>query len=124
MPYIKQDRRTVFEDAIQDVVDKLGQTNGMRLKEPKLGELGKTQNVDGIDCSVQDIEFVHDDDAAKGELNYVIYSIIKRYLEKHGMRYARAQDFIGGVLTCCQLELYRRLLGPYEDSAIIKNSDV
>src|SRR5450432_746807 len=64
------------------------------------------------------------DDAAKGELNFLIYSIVQRYLDKHGMRYARSQDFIGGVLTCCQLELYRRLLGPYEDVAIEKNGDV
>jgi hypothetical protein len=65
-----------------------------------------------------------DDDAAKGHLNYIIYSVIKRYLDEKGMRYSRAQDFIGGVLTCCQLECYRRLLGPYEDEAIAKNGDV
>ncbi len=65
-----------------------------------------------------------DDDAAKGHLNYIIYSIIKRYLDEKGMRYSRAQDFIGGVLTCCQLECYRRLLGPYEDEAIAKNGEV
>jgi hypothetical protein len=65
------------------------------------------------------------DNSAKGELNYIIYSIIKRYLDKKGMRYFRAQDFIGGVLTCCQMELYRRLLAPYEDNvAIKKNGDV
>jgi hypothetical protein len=98
MPYIKTERRTAFEKAIQSIVDELGAFPGQ-----------------GVD---------HDGDAAKGELNYVIYSIIKRYLEKHGMRYARAQNFIGGVLTCCQFELYRRLLAPYEDNAIFKNGDV
>ena len=65
-----------------------------------------------------------EDNDAKGHLNFVVYSIIKRYLEKRGMRYFRAQDFIGGVLTCCQMECYRRLLGPYEDQAIEKNGDV
>ena len=65
-----------------------------------------------------------DDNDAKGHLNYVIYSIVKRYLEARGMRYFRAQDFIGGVLSCCQMECYRRLLAPYEDKAIEKNGDV
>lgn len=65
-----------------------------------------------------------DENDAKGQLNYVVYSVIQRYLAAKGMRYFRAQDFIGGVLTCCQLELYRRLLGPYEDQAIAKNGDV
>ena len=65
-----------------------------------------------------------DDNDAKGHLNYVIYSIIQRYLAARGLRYSRAQDFIGGVLTCCQMELYRRLLGPYEDQAREKNGDV
>ncbi len=65
-----------------------------------------------------------DDDAAKGHMNYIIYSVIKRYLQAKGMRYSRAQDFIGGVLTCCQLECYRRLLGPYEDEAMKRNGDV
>lgn len=64
------------------------------------------------------------DEAAKGHLNYVIYSVVKRYLAANGMRYSRAQDLIGGVLTCCQLECYRRLMGPYEDRAIAKNGDV
>ena len=61
---------------------------------------------------------------AKGELNYIIFSIIKRYIDEKGLRYFRAQDFIGGTLTCCQMELYRRILGPYEDKAIEKNGDV
>jgi len=65
-----------------------------------------------------------DDDQAKGQLNYLIFSIIQRYLANKGMRYSRAQDFIGGVLSCCQMELYRRLLAPYEDQAVARNGDV
>ena len=107
MPYIKQDRRGVFEPAIQLIVN----------------HLGRVRNSDVVPV-VNDAPYIDDENAAKGELNYVIYSIIKRYLDKHGMRYARAQDMIGGVLTCCQHELYRRLLGPYEDKAIDKNGDV
>ena len=91
MPYIPQDARPQYDQAIADVTEKL---------------------------------LALSDDDAKGHLNYVVYSIVKRYLETRGMRYFRAQDFIGGVLTCCQMECYRRLLGPYEDQAIAKNGDV
>jgi len=91
MPYIPQNERLQYEDAIQAIVDRL-----MAL----------------------------DENTAKGHLNYIIFSIIKRYLQAKGMRYFRAQDFIGGVLTCCQLECYRRLLAPYEDNAMERNGDV
>lgn len=97
MPYIKQKRRSVYEKSIQSIVKNLG-----------MGER----------------EISDQDNSAKGELNYVIYSIVKRYIEEKGLRYFRLNDFVGGVLTCCQLELYRRLASSYEDEAIIKNGDV
>jgi hypothetical protein len=103
MPYIKQERRKTFDDAINTIVEKLGHVNGP---------------VAAI------APMPHDPDAAKGDLNYVIYSIVKKYIEYHGLRYHRINDFIGGTLTCCQDELYRRIAGPYEDEAIKKNGDI
>ena len=97
MPYIKKERRLLFEDAINAVVLQLGDT-------------GHILTFDG--------------DKAKGELNYVIFTIIKRYLDKNGMTYARAQDMIGGVLSCCQMELYRKLLAPYEQKAEETNGSI
>lgn len=90
---------------------------------PYIPPADRPQYEEAIDAVVAALLKLDDNDA-KGHLNYVVYSIIKRYLDARGMRYFRAQDFIGGVLTCCQLELYRRLLGPYEDKAIEKNGDV
>jgi hypothetical protein len=29
-----------------------------------------------------------------------------------------------GALECCKSELYRRMVGPYEDQAIARNGDV
>ena len=95
MPYIPQERRILFENAITDIVEKLG----------------------------SNYEETHDN-TAKGDLNYVIFSIVKRYIDKHGIRYHRLQDFIDGALGHCQRELYRRLSAPYEDAAIKKNGDV
>ena len=65
-----------------------------------------------------------DDNEVKGHLNYIISTLIKRQLDKRGFRYFRAQDLIGGVLTCSQMELYRRFLAPYEDRAKEKNGDI
>lgn len=65
-----------------------------------------------------------EEDEVKGHLNYIIFSIIKGYLDEKGMKYSRAQDLIGGVLTCCQMELYLRLLSPYEKQARERNGDI
>lgn len=59
----------------------------------------------------------------KGELNYTIYSIISHLIKGKGERYFRYNDMIG-TLECCKLELYRHMIGPYEDKAIEKNGDV
>ena len=65
-----------------------------------------------------------DDNDLKGHLNYIIYTLIVDQIKQRGLKYFRAQDLIGGVLTCSQLELYRRCLAPYEDEAIEKNGDI
>lgn len=59
----------------------------------------------------------------EGCLNYVIYSIIKQYVKLKGERYFRYEKFIG-TLNSCAMEIYRRLIAPYEDGAIDKNGDV
>ena len=104
MPYITQSRRSLYNRQIEHIVKHLGAEvlNGCPTCEPP--EVS--------------------DEKAKGDLNYIIFKTIKNYVEKEGMCYSRAQDFIGGVLTSCQLELYRRLLAPYEDPTIEKNGDV
>jgi hypothetical protein len=94
MPYVYHSERDKYEKSINEIVDQL------------------------IDV------FKHSNNIAKGHLNYVIFTIIKRLLPRIGMNYANAQDFIGGVLTCCQLELYRRILVPYEDEKIEEMGDV
>jgi hypothetical protein len=58
-----------------------------------------------------------------GELNYLFSEIIHRYLVTRGERYFVYNEIIG-ALECCKLELYRRLISPYEDKSIINNGDV
>jgi hypothetical protein len=58
-----------------------------------------------------------------GELNYKITCILKKYIEYNGESYQTYNDIIG-VLSCIQMELYRRKISPYEDKKIIENGDV
>lgn len=58
-----------------------------------------------------------------GELNYVFTEIIYNYLERNGEKYQTYNDIVG-ALTCCQLELYRKKIAPYEDKKIESNGDI
>lgn len=59
-----------------------------------------------------------------GELNYVITSIINRYLpQKDTRHYFNFNDVIG-VLECVKQEFYRRVVIPYEERQREVNGDV
>ncbi len=58
-----------------------------------------------------------------GELNYLLTTVCLGYVTRHGIRYQTFNDIVG-VLTCMVQELYRRLIGPYEDLKIAENGDV
>lgn len=61
--------------------------------------------------------------ATAGELNYAITRQVHSYIRQHGQRYETYNAVIG-VLEAAKLELYRRLVAPYEDSKIQQNGDV
>lgn len=58
-----------------------------------------------------------------GELNYEICRLIDAYISEHGLRYRTLNDVMG-VLESVKQELYRRIVGPYEDGKIEENGDV
>lgn len=69
-------------------------------------------------------DFFHAGDNWRGDMNYVVSSIIANLIEKwQGPRYAQINDLIG-VLECIKLELYRRVASPYEDIKAEENGDV
>lgn len=66
-----------------------------------------------------------------GELNYVFLKSCLRYMnymqdsapmEKVRMGYNLFNDIVG-ALECCKLEIYRRLVSPYEDGKCKENGD-
>ena len=58
-----------------------------------------------------------------GIINYFTFGLIKRWIKVNGAKYWIFAGFIG-TMVCCVLEVYRRLIAPYEDKAIKKNGDV
>lgn len=57
-----------------------------------------------------------------GELNYVITSILVRYIEHNGLRYQQINDVLG-ALEGAKLEFYRRVASDYEDVKRGENPD-
>jgi len=68
---------------------------------------------------------VHRCDSAEnpGELNFQITMLCDDYLGNRGISYAVLNEVIG-ALECAKLEMYRRLVAPYEDKKIKENGDV
>lgn len=58
-----------------------------------------------------------------GELNFKITSVIKEYLDFHGISYLIINDIVG-ALESSKLEFYRRIVAPYEKEKIKENGDV
>jgi len=56
-----------------------------------------------------------------GELNYCFSLIIKKL--PWDICYTNYNTIIG-VLECCKLELYRRMIAPYEEIKIKENGDL
>jgi hypothetical protein len=58
-----------------------------------------------------------------GILNYAVNQLINDYIEQNGKCYQTFND-ITGALENAKLEIYRRMVGPYEDEKIDQNGDV
>lgn len=58
-----------------------------------------------------------------GDLNFFISTLVNWYINEHGKNYSTLNEVIG-VLECAKLELYRRVVAPYEDTKIQENGDV
>lgn len=62
-----------------------------------------------------------DEDKIDGTMNYVITKLIK---EQYDVGHYEQYNSAVGVLECVKLELYRRVVAPYEDIKIQENGDV
>lgn len=58
-----------------------------------------------------------------GELNYLISMLIEQYRDTVGESYQTYNDVMG-ALEGAKLELYRKLIGPYEDAKTLTNGEI
>ena len=72
------------------------------------------------------LESVKDDGDWAGAINYVNCKILLSRLHRERGRWGRYWRYAlwVGTMVCCILEVYRRLVAPYEDKAIDRNGDV
>lgn len=66
---------------------------------------------------------LNDGPVTPGELNYQISQVINLYLMNKGISYTTFNEIIG-ALECEKLEIYRRLIAPYEDIKLKENGEV
>lgn len=58
-----------------------------------------------------------------GELNYMISALVEVYMSQHGKSYQTMNDIMG-AMEGAKMELYRRVVVPYENGKIIDNGDI
>ncbi len=61
-------------------------------------------------------------DGSPAMLNYLISKLCRAYLGDNAS-YETLNDAVG-VLECAKIELYRRMIAPYEDRKIAENGDL
>jgi hypothetical protein len=61
-------------------------------------------------------------DLSAGDLNFIISNLLWRQFRKE-RSYAKANE-LAGVLECAKLEMYRRLIVPYENQKQVQNGDI
>ena len=58
-----------------------------------------------------------------GEINFIISSILNKYMKASNFNYALCNSLIG-VLECAKLELYRKVVAEYEEVKISQNGSL
>jgi hypothetical protein len=81
---------------------------------------------DQIDPKLQDL-LMHMGPLTPGQFVYIIYQIAQWQATEGGVRklpvnWTKCNEIMGNI-TCAGSEFYRRVVGPYEDTAIEKNGD-
>jgi hypothetical protein len=100
MPYIKQTDRERYEAGLSALFD-----------------------------AFREVERWETSSAFPGHLNYVITTLIKTVYDNmvvandSKMGYSEYNEIIG-MLECCKMELYSRVVRPYEEKKKLENGDV
>ena len=69
------------------------------------------------------LEDLVSDETTKGDLNFLLSSLVGEYVIEKGLGYDSINDVMGALVGCL-LEFYRRIAVPYEKNKIEINGDV
>lgn len=69
-------------------------------------------------------ELVKDQDNHEGNMNYIITTMILKYLKESDKVNYKELNALIGMLECCKLELYRKHVAVYEDLKEKENGEV
>ena len=95
MPYINKDQRALIDREIENLINRLSD----------------------LERSNEDFKEVR-----KGILNYVLTRLVDGLINEP-VSYSELNDVLG-AMEGCKLELYRRVISPYEDIKIKENGDI
>ena len=101
MPYIQQYQRDAIDGSILELADSI---------------LDITQQVEDADAR-------HHLEVIPGVMNYAITALIHTIVAETGESYATYNAMIG-MLESAKLELYRKMVSPYEDQKEFENGPV
>jgi hypothetical protein len=80
-------------------------------------------NRDGFSAALSHVDRAVSAGCTPGDLNYIFTKIALSYLKARGLRYTMLNDVLG-ALEGAKLELYRRVVVPYEEGKLEENGDV
>ena len=69
------------------------------------------------------MDMLLDTPSSPGQLAYCIQKLVSDYMELSGRNYT-TYAMVTGILETLKLELYRRVIGPYEEFKKDENGDV
>ncbi len=129
MPYILKVDRPKFQPMIDRVVEGFQKVKDLEIRVERLCMWVSGMVVKFPECYT------------RGEVNYIVTEVCVGSMDMKNGPYDRLNDAIGlldyvasyltdmprrGIIRCAQLEMYRRLVAPYEDGKINKeeNGDI
>ena len=78
----------------------------------------KPENRPPLDAIIQ--QMIDLNISFNGDINYILFKLAKKTVKPSYANYKN----VCGELECCKLEIYRKLVAPYEEQKILENGDV
>ncbi len=94
---------------------------------PYISEIQRNYVDEELDALIKNLIEMDNEDMLPGMVNYCISKMLWSLCGKghpEGVRRYHRMNAMIGALQCAQLELYRRVIAPYEDKKIKESGDI